>query len=188
MACPSWTSRTNSMVAVLCARRDSIYHGFKDLDVYDAGRDAFSFRGGVPVVCHPPCRGWGRFRWRSNHDENELELARFCVRACQANGGVLEHPAASALWKDAGLPRPGQPPSRSGWTLAVDQSWWGHPARKATWLYIVGLTDLPTIPYSLTLPPTPVVHLGRAERERTPPTFAEWLVLCAKLIGRGAGT
>lgn len=177
------------MVAVLCARRDSIYKAFHGLDVYDADRDAFSFAGGVPVVAHPPCRGWGRFRWRSNHDENELELARFCVQATLSNGGVLEHPAASALWKDAGLPRPGQPPSLSGWTLSVDQSWWGHPSRKATWLLIVGVMphELPAVPYSLALPPIPVVDLARADRERTPPALASWLVECAKRV-RGAGT
>ena len=177
------------MVAILCARRDSVYKLLPDLEVFDADRDARSFGGGVPVVAHPPCRGWGRFRWRSNHDENELDLARFCVHACQANGGVLEHPAGSALWADMSLPLAATPSRReSGFTLCVDQSWWGHPARKRTWLYVVGLSGrVPPLSYSLALPPTPVVHLGRAARERTPPAFAEWLVALAKQC-RAAGT
>ena len=160
------------MVAVLCARRDSVYKLYPDLDVYDADRDAFTFRGGVPVVADPPCRGWGRFRWRSTHDELELELARFCVRAVNENGGVLEHPEGSSLWAEMGLPPP----------LSVSQRWWGHPAEKRTWLHIVGVDGkgLPRLPFSLHPPARAVVDLSRPERERTPPAFAEWLLSVAR--------
>lgn len=166
------------MIAVLCARRDSVYKTLPDLDVYDADRDAFSFRGSAPVIAHPPCRGWGRYRHRSNHTLQELDLARVCLRHCQANGGVLEHPASSALWAEEGLPLPGgkgKAPHPSGWTLAIDQHWFGHPARKRTWLYIVGVTRLPPLPLSLA-PENDVERLGRAAREHTPQELAKWLV------------
>ena len=157
---------------MLCARRDSVYKHLPGVDVYDADRDARSFPlgSGVPVVCHPPCRGWGRFRWRSNHTEDELDLARFCLKACQANGGGLEHPEGSALWAEQGLPRP----------LSLDQSWFGHPAPKRTWLHVVGAPRVPAFPISLALPATSVVHQSRADRERTPPAFAEWLIELAR--------
>ena len=165
-------------VAVLCARRDSVYHDL-GVDVYDADRDArtFPLRSGVPVVCHPPCRGWGRFRWRSNHDESELDLARFCVQACRANGGVLEHPEGSALWADQGLPRP----------LSIDQSWWGHPAPKRTWLFIFPEVRVPSFPIRLGSGTGRVTDLSRADRERTPPAFAEWLIELARICGEQHG-
>ena len=171
------------MIAVLCARRDSVYHRLPLTDVYDAGRDALTFCGGVPVVAHPPCRGWGRLRWRSNHDQAELDLALHCARMVEANGGVLEHPSSSALWAAMGWPT-GQPPSHPerGWTLHVDQAWWGHSAKKSTWLYIVGVApkDIPALPYSLVPPLLPVVRMRKSDRERTPPAFATWLIELAR--------
>ena len=169
-------------VAILCARRDSVYKSFGDCDVYDADRDAFSFAGGSPVVAHPPCRGWGRFAWRSNHTERELELGRFCLQAVQQNGGVLEHPAGSRLFD--GIPRPGQGPRRrTGFLLSLDQGWFGHAARKNTWVYVVGIlpTSLPAMSYSLHRPWRSVVDQSRADRERTPFDFALWLVTTARL-------
>jgi hypothetical protein len=64
-------------------------------------------------------------------------------------GGVLEHPADSSAWDTFGLQRP---PRSGGWVLAdsygwtccVFQGWYGHPAKKATWLYAVGC-ELPDL-------------------------------------------
>lgn len=176
------------MIAALCVRRDSVYFEL-DCDAFDALRDARSFAGSVPVVAHPPCRGWGRLRTFAAPRAGELDLARDCVAVVRRNGGVLEHPMASSLWDDCGLPRPGQPPrlgphGRLEWSLSVDQSWWGHPCRKATWLFIVGVppAQLPPLPYSLALPPMTVDRLGRAARERTPPSLARWLLDLASRV------
>ena len=49
-------------VAVLFARSDSNYRAIPGTDVFDLARDARTFRGGMPVVAHPPCRSWGRLR------------------------------------------------------------------------------------------------------------------------------
>lgn len=48
------------MVAVLFARRDSIYKLMPWANVYDDQRDALTWPGGTPVIAHPPCREWGR--------------------------------------------------------------------------------------------------------------------------------
>ena len=103
-------------VAVLFARRGSIYNRFAQADVFDLGRDALTFGGGCPVIAHPPCRAWGRLRHLSKHAMGELELAHFAVRAVRFNGGVLEHPEASTLWRVAQLPRPGTVDAVGGWT------------------------------------------------------------------------
>jgi hypothetical protein len=117
-------------------------------------------------------------------------------------GGVLEHPAASTLWPVAGLPNPGKgSDDYGGWTLAIDQDWFGHRAQKATRLYIVGCkpADIPNFPLKLE-EPTHVVspwrglragmpgyrpQLRKAEREHTPPELARWLVDLARRCVRG---
>lgn len=174
-------------VAVLCARRDSYYRQLPTCDVYTIDRDARSFPGGLQVIAHPPCRSWGRLRTFANYNEAEHQLGPFAVTQVRRWGGVLEHPAWSTLWPAAGLPRPGERDTFAGWTLDVDQHWWGHRARKHSWLYIVGCNprDIPPLPLRF----EPVTHvvgttrgrlklpeITKAEREHSPPAFAEWLV------------
>jgi hypothetical protein len=57
-----------------------------------------------------------------------------------SGGGVLEHPADSYAWQHFGI----NSPIHTGWTMAdweggwtcrVEQGFYGHEARKATWLY-----------------------------------------------------
>ncbi len=167
-------------VAVLFARRDSVYSGFA-VEVFDAERDARTYRGPWPVVAHPPCRGWGRLRHLAKPVEGELDLALFAVEAVRSFGGVLEHPSGSKLWDVAQLPRPGDAPDFwGGWTMRVQQSRWGHGADKWTWLYVVGCPPdlVPELP-----PPRAggrlVEHVCVAEREATPPAFAHWLLRLA---------
>lgn len=105
-------------------------------------------------------------------------------------GGVLEHPAGSTLWIDQNLPKPGERDLFGGWTLAAPQKWWGHRCEKPTWFYIVGIepTAIPQLPLMLH-EATHVIqtskrqdhrpHIPKAERERTPPALAEWLVVLA---------
>lgn len=149
------------------------------VDCYDEKRDARTYSGRSPVIAHPPCRGWARLRGFSKHAPEELDLARFAIATIRRNGGVLEHPAFSTLWQDCALPNPGRGMDcHGGWTFSLDQSWYGHRAPKATWLYIVGLKprDVPPIPFSLGVAEGRIENMGRAERERTPALFAAWLV------------
>lgn len=168
--------------AVLYARRTSVYHDLAS-DVYDEDRDARTFHRSCPVVAHPPCRAWGRLRGFSKHPASELALGVHAVRTVQRCGGVVEHPAHSLLWSACDLPWPGFPRDvHSGWTLPVDQSWWGHRAPKATWLYIVGVSpdELPAMPFHLGQAEGRIASMGKPEREATPPAFAKWLLELAR--------
>lgn len=186
-------------VAVLFARRDSNYKELPSVGVWDADRDARNFPGGCPVVAHPPCRAWGSLRNKANPRPDEKQLALWAVEQVRRWGGVLEHPERSTLWEAAGLPGVGGFDQWGGFTIKVDQHWWGHRARKRTLLYICGITrrEVPRVPLTLT-EPTHVVSSGyaphrghrhrsakpeisKAEREHTPPEFAAWLV---ELAGR----
>lgn len=136
-------------VAVLYARADSVYKGIAGCDVWDEQRDASRWPGGMPVVTHPPCRGWGKLRQFSHATHEERMLAVHAVKMVRRFGGVLEHPAESTLWAHCGLPMPGRAPDEhGGWTAQVRQCDWGHKAEKLSWFYIVGVhpDDLPALP------------------------------------------
>lgn len=180
-----------SPVAVLFARGDSIYKTMPGCDVWDIERDARQYRGGMPIVAHPPCRAWGRLRHFANPRPGERELALWSVCMVRIWGGVIEHPASSLLWPVAMLPEPGQRDGWGGWTLAAPQQWWGHRAEKATRFYVVGCepSAMPAVPLVMG-EATHVIqsrkredhrpHVSKAEREHTPPALAAWLVELAR--------
>ena len=195
-----------SLVAALYVRRDSIY---KDMgvDCWDFERDARDWPGGMPCIAHPPCRAWGVLSHMASPRPGEHHCARIAVWQIRENGGVLEHPKGSKLWKDQSLPEPGERDRWGGWTMIVPQRWWGHPMMKETRLYILGCEprDVPEVPYTM----EPATHamggkwlpdikkrLGRdgviredaragKVREGTPPAFAAWLVELARKCHRG---
>lgn len=173
-------------VAVLFARADSVYKDYSFCDVYDIERDALTFKGDLPIVAHPPCRAWGRLRMQAKPREGEKELAIWAIQQIRNNGGVLEHPECSLLWEVMELPLGRDIDKFGGFSLSVDQFWWGHKARKKTWLYILGIQpdEIPDfqIRYEAI---THVVcstkkgykkELSKAARESTPKKFAEWLI------------
>lgn len=165
-------------VSVLFARSDSCYFELAD-DVWDMTRDARRYTGPAPVVAHPPCRGWGRLRHWAKPRPDEKALALFAVDCVREYGGVLEHPYGSTLWPAAGLPKPGHGPDAwGGWTLLVDQGWWGHAAPKPTYLYIVGVTRVQVgeLPVQLHRAAGRTMELSPADRERTPVEFAKFLL------------
>jgi hypothetical protein len=179
-------------VAVLFARRDSIYKRFPGCDVWDEERDARNYRGPKPVVAHPPCAQWGRMRGFAKQNPATRALAPLAVALVRAFGGVLEHPYGSALWSECGLPAPGARDSWGGFTLGLSQRWFGHPCEKRTLLYICGVEPraVPTMPMSFALPTHVVTSYPRGQRppglrlpsahkkmrEATPEPFARWLV------------
>lgn len=169
-------------VSVLYARRDSIY---RDLcfDVWDESRDARLYSGPWPVVAHPPCRAWGPMRQFANPPEGEAQLAFDALDKVRRFGGILEHPQGSDFWRAASLPRPSDAPDRfGGFTVLIDQGWFGHFAPKPTWLHVVGMPRHH-------FPPMPVDQLARrtgrtkamqpADRERTPWHLAAFLLRAA---------
>lgn len=153
------------------------------LDCWGEDRDARLYPGPGPVIAHPPCGPWGALKGLCRLQDRSL--GPVAVEQVRMWGGVLEHPAHSSLWAYCKMPQPGGfPDVHGGWTLAVDQCWWGHPARKQTWLYFVGI-----LPERVILPterPGPVavidsrrrgvVHVPKSQRHLTPPAFARWLV------------
>jgi len=142
-------------VAALFVDPRGVYSGLPDVDVWDEARDARLYAGPWPVVAHPPCSRWCRLaglveaRWGHRRGEDGGCFAS-ALQSVRRWGGVLEHPAYSDAWAVFGLP---SPPTRhggwirgidGGWACHVEQSRYGHPAKKATWLYAFG-TCLPTL-------------------------------------------
>lgn len=144
------------MISALYAQAYGAYSGFEDVDVWDEKRDARLYPGPHPVVAHPPCKRWGRFFHGSPRKPHQFTLGDDggCFAAAIASvskwGGVLEHPADSLAWDHFGLMHPPRSGGwvmadwRGGWTCYVEQGFYGHPARKATWLLAYGC-DLPSL-------------------------------------------
>jgi hypothetical protein len=173
----------SSPVSALFVRGDSVYKAL-GVECWDEARDARTYSGPGPVVAHPPCRGWGRLRQFAKVRPDERSLAVLAVRFVREFGGVLEHPHGSSLWGACGLPRPSE--ARDAWggfTLLLDQGWWGHPAPKPTWVYVCGVRPVavPSMPVQARRAVGRTTHLDVADRERTPEPFARWLVSLARL-------
>lgn len=167
-------------VAALFVRPDSHYKAMPGVDAYDKNRDATSWPGGVPGVYHPPCRAWGRYKHWAKPRPGERELALWSMEKVRRFGGVIEHPATSELWKEAGCISPGVRDQFGGVLLFVDQCDFGHRAQKRTGLYVVGCNEFPEIPYGAGKVVNTIENMGRAERERTPEQFAHWLIELAR--------
>jgi hypothetical protein len=170
-------------------------------------RDALGYVGPHPVIAHPPCGHWGRYAHRCHDDGLTGPVA---VKQVQRCGGVLEQPADSRLFHVCGLPLPGWlPDAYGGLTILVYQRDWGHPADKATWLYIVGVPLERLPPFPERQPPRNhrapkrrllvegadpmrreagtrgvVECMSKAQRHLTPPAFAAWLVDLASRVQR----
>ena len=184
--------------ALFC-RRDSDYKLRQHWDVYDADRDALTYDGNGPIVCHPPCRFWGRLahmagrsgKMTAEQIAKEKGLAPWSVDRIRRVGGILEHPSGSKLFNH--LPAIGETDFYGGFVIEIDQYDFGHVAHKKTRLYIVGVSpeDLPPLP-----PKDQTVHYcekgkrrsicGNVEgttrctqkqREYTPSDLIEWLSL-----------
>lgn len=140
------------MIAALYVEKNGIYANRPDVDVWDVKRDARKYTGPHPVVAHPPCERWGRY-WFGGPTAHKLGRRRklgddngcfaLALAAVIKWGGVLEHPAASHAWWTFGLPEPLHTGGwvralGGGWACHVDQGWYGHLAKKPTWLFLAG--------------------------------------------------
>lgn len=174
------------MIAVLFARQDSRYKQLDGFDVYDIDRDARHYAANYPVIAHPPCRAWGMLSHMANPRPDEKDLAWFALAQVRKNGGVLEHPTGSRLWKEGKLPLMGQGyDDFGGFTLEVDQYDFGHVAHKRTKLYICGITieQLPELPPKNTAIPTRSIcgnvkgtkRCTQYQREYTPDGLIDFL-------------
>jgi hypothetical protein len=148
------------VIAALYVERGGVYWDLPDVDPWDEQRDARQYAGPWPVVAHPPCSRWCRLaglveaRWghKRGKDGGCFAAALASVRRW---GGVLEHPAYSDAWSAFDLPNPPRHGGWvrglcGGWSCHVEQCRYGHPAKKATWLYAFN-ADLPSLRWGSTL-------------------------------------
>lgn len=160
------------MISALYVHRGGVYYGLDDVDPWDEERDARRYAGPWPVVAHPPCSRWCRLaglveaRWghKKGDDGGTFEAALHAVRTY---GGVLEHPAYSDAWHTFGLPIPDGPGWHGslfdeGWSCHVEQGRYGHPAKKATWLYAVA-PEYPALDWGASVPTAAVSWCGNRE-------------------------
>lgn len=143
------------MIAALYVANGGVYFDLPDVDPWPEHRDARLYAGPHPVVAHPPCARWSRYwggapttwpRLVLGDDDGCFAAALASVRTF---GGVLEHPEGSHAWRSFALVTPPRAGGwvradamfgHHGWTCCVEQGAYGHPARKATWLYASGVT------------------------------------------------
>lgn len=146
-------------VAALYVARGGVYWDLLGVDPWDKERDARLYAGPYPVVAHPPCERWGRYwggspttfpRLKKGDDSGCFAAALAAVRKW---GGILEHPEGSHAWRAFNLSLPPHDgrwiradwlDGHHGWTCCIEQGWYGHRARKATWLYAHGV-ELPDL-------------------------------------------
>jgi hypothetical protein len=137
-------AHTLTTVAALYVQPRGSYADCPGVELWDARRDARKYAGPHPVVAHPPCSRWCRLaglveaRWGHKRGEDGGCFAS-ALAAVRRWGGVLEHPAWSDAFAAYGLPAPDaagwQATLCGGWVCHVEQGRYGHPAKKATWLY-----------------------------------------------------
>jgi hypothetical protein len=193
-------------VAALYVATGGCYFGLPDVDPWDEKRDARAYAGPWPVVAHPPCARWCRLaglveaRWghKRGDDGGCFKAALASVRRW---GGILEHPAYSDAWAAFDLPVPPRHGAWvrgicGGWAAHIEQGRYGHPAKKATWLYAYGVTHLPTLFWGFdpdqrsralvswcgnhvsTSENRP--RVGKAAAAATPPAFRDLLISIAR--------
>lgn len=193
------------MISALFVQKNGHYFGLEGVDPWDEARDARKYAGPYPVVAHPPCSRWCRLaglveaRWghKRGDDGGCFESALKSVRIW---GGVLEHPAYSDAWPAYHLPYPTQGGWQrgicGGWVCHVEQGRYGHPAKKATWLYAFGVSELPSLDFRTIADGESMAlvswcgnrvksgetrpRVGKDNASRTPPRFREMLIQMAE--------
>lgn len=194
-------------VAALYVQPRGCYFDVEGVDLWDEARDARKYAGPHPVVAHPPCSLWcgyaalnyARYGGDHNRPGNDGGCFASALAAVRQFGGVLEHPANSRAWKAFGLLKP----RTLGWwwrtncgghVCHVEQGHYGHRARKATWLYVSGVSDLPELRWGRSVAQAwcspgaspkvargkQVVTMNKRERQATPPAFRDLLLSIAR--------
>lgn len=165
------------MISILFTQKDSIYNQLCQ-DCWDKERDATTWPGGNSIIAHPPCRAWGSYKYKSLHSEKEKQLTPWAIEQANIWGGIVEHPKTSAIWegKHADLSR--------GFIWSIDQHWFGHDAKKPTYLYIVGIkpNELPAYPLNFNATTRVIEKMSKKQREHTPEALAIWLIKTANII------
>jgi hypothetical protein len=185
---PNETSGASNLrrIAALCVSPRSPWRKMPGVECYTKNHPVELFRGGMPIVAHPPCRAWSAFtRHQARPSPGEKELGPLCVHWLLECGGILEHPAHSRLFYEFGLPLPGKSQGEL-WTRYVEQSWWGDTRSKGTWLCFCRIEPRHVFwPLSLHDPRGDRARwdrLSKAGRSKTPPRMVQWLAGVARLV------
>lgn len=174
------------MIAALYIDPRGPYVNRPGVDAWDEARDARLYDGPHAIVAHPPCGPWSALRHLSR--ETTADCGPRAIEQVQKWGGVVEQPWTSRLFEARGVPR-------SALTY-VEQVAWGHPARKATALYFVGVEPVGiriggTVTHWCSgggtgrgRTPPGIKVCSAQQRRRTPPAFADWLISLAESVPR----
>lgn len=197
------------MIAAIFVDARGCYANLPGVDLWDEARDARKYAGPWPVVAHPPCARWCRLaglveaRWGHKRGDDGGCFAS-ALASVRRWGGVLEHPAYSDAFTAFGLPipKPGgwQRGICGGWVAYVEQGRYGHPAKKATWLYAFGTPGLPSLDWSAMADGESKAlvswcgnhtsafdkrpRIGKAKASATPPAFRDLLISIAESATR----
>jgi hypothetical protein len=175
------------MTIVLFTKENSIYEQL-GCECYGKERNALTYTGDKPVIAHPPCRAWGTMKHWAKPEIGEKELALWAFDLVNKNGGILEHPLRSELWKTVN--------TSTGHLFPINQLDFGHVCTKPTMLYISGLqtlSSLPTIPLTFKQPTHKIQSMksefgrklkwaNKNQREGTPEKLAQWMIDIINLI------
>ncbi len=147
------------MIAALYVEKNGPYSEVPDVDLWYIERDARQYKGPHKVIAHPPCERWGSLfhgglrydgvKFKKKLLGDDAGCFAHALWAVRTFGGVLEHPAQSRAFKYYGIGKPGpdrqwrQADSWGGYVCEVEQGHYGHPMRKTTLLYGVGITLKP---------------------------------------------
>jgi hypothetical protein len=200
------------VIAALFVDPKGCYAGLEGVDLWDEKRDARLYHGPHPVVAHPPCTRWCRLaglveaRWGHKKGEDGGCFAS-ALASVRRWGGVLEHPAYSDAWIKFGIPGPERHGGWlrtpcGGWTCHVEQGRYGHPAKKATWLYAHGIWPPPRLRWgsgpdqlskalvswcsNRTFAHSDRPRVGKKAAAATPPEFRDVLLEIARSVVRPA--
>lgn len=143
-------------VAALFVENGGVYFNLPNVEPWAEHHDARNYRGPHPVVAHPPCKRWGRFWHGSTRKPHQFRLGEdggcfaCAITSARNYGGVVEHPGDSHAWRYFGLREPSETgwtkaDDFGGWTCRIEQGFYGHFSRKVTWLYVVGVRELPEL-------------------------------------------
>ena len=120
-----WAMKGNVKTAILWTERKSLYWKFwPSVEIYGVGRDARKYDGPYPIIAHPPCGPWGKYK--SNCHQSKLD-GIIAMNLVHEFGGIVEQPLGSSLFSEHGC---------GGRILKMNQSDFGHMALKPTILYV----------------------------------------------------
>ncbi len=157
------------MITILCADKNSNYFKVhRAVNIFDEKRNAFTYEGTDRVIAHPPCAQWCRMKNFANKSQVNIELAAFCIDKVKKNGGILEQPAGSSMFKYFGIKH----------NFSFYQCIFGYPAKKHTWLFTnnVYMLPLPVFKVHPGMQFKSNIQMTSTMRARMPVSLCEYLI------------